>query len=56
LREKKVTQEIPQLFKELRAKAAPKWIIKRPETDEELKREVKKELPADGVKPKPAAN
>jgi hypothetical protein len=56
VRDKKITQEIPKLFKELREKAAPKWIIKKPETDEELKREVKKELPVEGVKPKPAAN
>jgi hypothetical protein len=49
-------QEIPKLFRELRDQANPKLFLKEGETEEELVREVQRELPQETSKtPPPAA-
>jgi hypothetical protein len=42
--EKKLQQEMPRLFKELQEKAQPKLFLKHTTTEEELERDVKREL------------
>jgi PPIC-type PPIASE domain len=54
--EKKLQLEMPKLFKELRAQAEPKSFIKRATTQEELEREVTKELKSAASPKKPPVN
>jgi hypothetical protein len=58
IREKKIQMEMPKLFKELQEEAQPKLFVKKQPTQEELEREVKRELqggvvPAGATAPKP---
>jgi hypothetical protein len=47
--EKKTQLEIPKLFKELQAEAKPRLFLKKYTTQEELERDVRRDLQADGV-------
>ena len=49
--DKKLQMEIPQQFNELKKQANPKLFLKHAETEEELVREVRKELQSDPSKP-----
>jgi PPIC-type peptidyl-prolyl cis-trans isomerase-like protein len=51
--DKKTQLEIPKLFKELQAQAKPRLFLKKYTTQEELERDVKRDLQADGL-PAPA--
>jgi hypothetical protein len=51
IRDKKTQLELPKLFKELQEQAQPKLFVKRPTLQEDLEREVKKELQSGGIVP-----
>jgi hypothetical protein len=50
--EKKIAQEMPHVFKELQEQAQPKLFLKKHTTEEELMRDVSRELQADQSKAK----